>query len=92
MVCTRFYKGLFFVLFIFLATGAFAQSDAGDKQRWINDTYNKLNTEERIGQLFMVAAYSGGKDYNEAGITDLINKHQIGGLIFMQGDPASQAE
>lgn len=92
MVCTRFYKGLFYVLFIFLATGAFAQSDAGDKQRWINDTYNKLNTEERIGQLFMVAAYSGGKDYNEAGITDLINKHQIGGLIFMQGDPASQAE
>ncbi|XZF13146.1 glycoside hydrolase family 3 N-terminal domain-containing protein [Chitinophagaceae bacterium MMS25-I14] len=53
--------------------------------------YNSLTGEERIGQLFMVAAYSGGKNYNDAQITDLISKHRIGGLIFMQGGPARQA-
>ncbi len=61
------------------------------KSHWVDSVYNTLSTEERIGQLFMVAAYSGGPKYNEAEITGLINKGQIGGLIFMQGDPVSQA-
>jgi beta-glucosidase-like glycosyl hydrolase/CubicO group peptidase (beta-lactamase class C family) len=61
------------------------------KEKWVDSVYNMLSMEERIGQLFMVAAYSGGKDYNEPKITELINNHQVGGLIFMQGTPASQA-
>ncbi|RYZ44514.1 MAG: hypothetical protein EOP49_26915, partial [Sphingobacteriales bacterium] len=59
--------------------------------QWADSVFNTLTREERIGQLFMVAAYSGGPKYNEAEITTLINNRQIGGLIFMQGDPASQA-
>lgn len=62
-----------------------------EKKKWVDSIYNSLTQEERIGQLFMVAAYSGGKNYNQPFITDLIAKHQIGGLIFMQGDPTSQA-
>jgi len=62
-----------------------------NKRNWVDSIYNSLTPEERIGQLFMVAAYSGGKNYNEPFITDLIAKHQVGGLIFMQGDPVSQA-
>lgn len=61
------------------------------KVMWVDSIYQALTMEERIGQLFMVAAYSGGKDYNEPKITELINSHQVGGLIFMQGNPASQA-
>ena len=61
------------------------------KAVWIDSVYNKLTIDERIGQLFMVAAYSGGKNYNEELITQLLKDHQIGGLIFMQGGPARQA-
>jgi len=61
------------------------------KKMWVDSVYNKLTRDERIGQLFMVAAYSGGKAYNEEAIIQLINAHQIGGLIFMQGGPARQA-
>ncbi len=61
------------------------------RTRWVDSVYSRLSTQERIGQLFMVAAYSGGKDYNEAAITELVTKGQIGGVIFMQGDPVSQA-
>ena len=61
------------------------------RDRWVDSVYNRLSLEERIGQLFMVAAYSGGKDYNEPAITELVKKRQVGGLIFMQGDPVSQA-
>src|SRR5690606_21194545 len=62
------------------------------KSRWVDSIYNHLNLEEKIGQLFMVAAYSGGKSYNEPAISKLIASRQIGGLIFMQGDPEAQAK
>ncbi len=62
------------------------------RNQWVDSVYNKLNEDERIGQLFMVAAYSGGRNYNEELITKLVNAHQVGGLIFMQGTPVSQAK
>ncbi len=62
------------------------------KSRWVDSVYNQLSTSEKIGQLFMVAAYSGGPKYNEAEITGLVNNGQIGGIIYMQGDPVSQAQ
>lgn len=61
------------------------------RRHWVDSIYDKLTVEERIGQLFMVAAYSGGKNLNEEAITKLINAHQVGGLIFMQGGPIRQA-
>lgn len=61
------------------------------KQKWVDSVYKKLNTDERIGQLFMVAAYSGGPKANQDAIETLIKNHQIGGLIFMQGGPVRQA-
>ncbi len=62
------------------------------KRQWVDSVYEALNQKERIGQLFMVAAYSGGKNYNESKILELIQAHQIGGLIFMQGTPEAQAK
>jgi beta-N-acetylhexosaminidase len=85
------------VFIILCQTVSFAQirttmtSPDPARKMWVDSVYSKLSVEERIGQLFMVAAYSGGKDYNEAAITELVKNRQIGGLIFMQGDPVSQA-
>lgn len=69
-----------------------AQTSFDPKGDWVSDMYNKMNQRERIGQLFMVAAYSGGDNYNEAKIVKMIQAHQIGGLIFMQGTPEAQAK
>ena len=84
---------IFFVLFYFIF--AQAQKLGGEtnlaKKTWVDSVYNSLNTRERIGQLFMVAAYSGGKNYNEKQITELLANRQVGGLIFMQGTPEAQA-
>jgi len=68
-----------------------AAKPAPAEKAWVDSVYNKLTEEERIGQLFMVAAYSGGKNFNQDAIEKLIKAHQIGGLIFMQGGPARQA-
>jgi beta-N-acetylhexosaminidase len=61
------------------------------RTEWVDARYAGLTPEERIGQLFMVAAYSGTKLYNEELVTQLITAHQVGGLIFMQGGPIRQA-
>lgn len=90
---------LLVLLFMVLPGAGFAQSSAHRSRQselalkniWVDSVYAQLNMEERIGQMMMVSAYSGGKNYNEERITDLLNKHYIGGLIFMQGGPGRQA-
>jgi len=67
-------------------------SQVAQKKKWVDSIYNSLNQQEKIGQLFMVAAYSGGKNMNNTVIEQLIKNHQIGGVIFMQGTPDAQAK
>lgn len=81
-----------FILFLSFSVNAqHVTYVASAKNRWVDSIYNMLTMEERIGQLFMVSAYSGTSDYNEEKITKLITNHQVGGLIFMQGGAARQA-
>lgn len=60
-------------------------------QKWADSVYKTLSLEQRLGQLFMVAAYSGGEKMNRPQIEQLIREQGIGGLIFMQGTPTAQA-
>jgi hypothetical protein len=54
--------------------------------------FGELTPEQRMAQLFMVAAYSNkGKEHQDE-ITRLIKNQQIGGLIFMQGGPLREAK
>ena len=59
---------------------------------WVDSIYNSLTLDQRIGQLYMIAAYSGGEKYNQPLIEKLIRENSIGGLIFMQGTPKAQIE
>ncbi|MGG7035120.1 MAG: glycoside hydrolase family 3 N-terminal domain-containing protein [Flavobacterium sp.] len=65
---------------------------ASDNQKkWVDSVYNSLSLEEKIGQLFMVAAYSNKDSAHIKSIDKLIKNNKIGGLIFMQGGPVRQA-
>lgn len=57
---------------------------------WVDSTLNSMTLEEKIGQLFMIAAYSNRNDVYENNIEALIRKYRIGGLIFFQGEPTRQ--
>ena len=61
------------------------------KMSWADSVFNSLTIDEKIGQLFMVAAYSNRDKKHIAEVDTLIVKHKIGGLIFFQGGPARQA-
>lgn len=59
---------------------------------WADSVLCELSVEEKIGQLFMVAAYSNRGYEHKEHLTELIEKHHIGGLIFFQGTPHRQLE
>jgi beta-glucosidase-like glycosyl hydrolase/CubicO group peptidase (beta-lactamase class C family) len=61
------------------------------EQNWVDSVFNSLTPDQRLGQLFMVAAYSN-KDKKHAQYTEfLIKNYGIGGLMFLQGGPRRQA-
>lgn len=59
--------------------------------KWVDSVYNKLTVEERIGQFFMLPAYTAGKDYNMDTVMGLIKRGKAGGVIFFKGMPEPQA-
>lgn len=65
---------------------------ADEKSKWVDSLMQKLTPDERIGQLFMVAAWSNKNAAHTTEITNLIKNQKIGGLIFMQGGPVRQAK
>lgn len=61
------------------------------RDRWVDSVMNELNEDERLGQLFMVAAYSNKDKKHLNELNKLVENQQIGGLIFFQGGPLRQA-
>ncbi len=62
---------------------------------WADSVLKTLSPDERIGQLFMVAAYSDSSDKHKDDkekLTKLLNEQKIGGIIFFKGSPYKQAE
>ena len=58
---------------------------------WADSVIENLTIDEKIGQLFMVIAYSNKSKEHKKEISRLIKKHKIGGLMFLQGGPKRQA-
>ena len=63
-----------------------------ENNQWADSILSTLNEEERIAQLFMVAAYSNKSKAEADKIAKLVEEYQIGGIIFFQGTPGKQAE
>ncbi|MGV3540728.1 MAG: glycoside hydrolase family 3 N-terminal domain-containing protein [Rufibacter sp.] len=62
------------------------------EQRWVDSVYQSLTPDQRLGQLFMVAAYSNKPQSHVREIENLVTQYGIGGIMFMQGGPVRQAK
>jgi beta-glucosidase-like glycosyl hydrolase/CubicO group peptidase (beta-lactamase class C family) len=62
------------------------------ENRWVDSVFNSLTPQQRLGQLFMVAAWSNKDIKHVREIKDLIVNYNIGGLIWMQGSPVKQGK
>ncbi|RKE95422.1 glycoside hydrolase family 3 N-terminal domain-containing protein [Ichthyenterobacterium magnum] len=74
------------------ATNPLQSHDALAQQKWVDSIYSTMSLKEKVGQLFMVRAFSNNNKSNETQIAKLINYHHIGGLIFSTGGPVRQAK
>jgi beta-glucosidase-like glycosyl hydrolase/CubicO group peptidase (beta-lactamase class C family) len=81
------FSGVFFLL------AGFQGKAQPRKEAWIwaDSVYKTLTPKERLGQLFMVAAYSNKGIEHQAEIEKLIREYGLGGLIYFQGGPGRQA-
>ncbi|RYD70875.1 MAG: hypothetical protein EOP53_24625, partial [Sphingobacteriales bacterium] len=63
-----------------------------DKNAWVDSVLETMTLDEKIGQLFMVDAFSSKEKYNLAQLENLVNNYKIGGIIFFKGSPYKQVE
>tara|TARA_Y100001968_G_scaffold333810_1_gene399745 strand:+ start:1777 stop:4596 length:2820 start_codon:yes stop_codon:yes gene_type:complete len=49
-----------------------------------------MSLDEKIGQLFMIPAYSNMGQEHEKSIEELIKNYHVGGILFFQGSPYHQ--
>jgi len=66
--------------------------DSETEKKWVDSIYKTLTFDERIGQLFMVSAYSNKDSLHAKSVDKLIQENKVGGLIFFQGGPVRQAK
>lgn len=66
--------------------------NAQSQTEWVNQQYEAMTLDEKIGQLFMVAAYSNKNEKHIQELEELVEQQKIGGVIFFQGGPHRQAE
>ena len=87
---------LFLIIFSFFFSLSYANDKTPDfssevsDSLWVDSLMSTMSIDQKIGQLFMVAAYSNKKQQHIDFIKDLIENYQIGGLMFMQGGPIRQ--
>ena len=84
---------LYFLFFISINTKAeippFLQNP---NNSWVDSIIKNMTLDEKIGQLFMVAAYSNKDETSYQNVDKYIKDYKVGGLIFFQGTPQKQAE
>ncbi|MBJ6142164.1 glycoside hydrolase family 3 N-terminal domain-containing protein [Hymenobacter sp. BT559] len=61
------------------------------EQQWVDSVFNSLTPDQRLGQFFMVAAYSNREKAHIDRIERLVRNQNIGGVMFLQGGPKRQA-
>ena len=74
------------LLFCFVST--FAQLS---REAWVDSVFNSLNTNRKIGQLFMVQVPTQGDAAAMNEVRSKIKNEQVGGLILTGGNPLQLA-
>jgi beta-glucosidase-like glycosyl hydrolase/CubicO group peptidase (beta-lactamase class C family) len=66
--------------------------DSDSETKWVDSIYSKMSLQEKIGQLFMISAYSNKDSVHVNSVEKLIQDYKVGGVIFFQGGPVREAK
>ena len=64
--------------------------DDGLVPDWTEETLAKMTLEEKVGQIFMIRAFSKDDPEHIQYVKSQIEKYHVGGICFFQGDPLRQ--
>ena len=76
---------------IFLLTILSGQTDP-HSQKKVDSLLTTMSLDEKIGQIFMIRAFSHNDLKNITFVKNLIKKYKPGGICFFQGSPTMQAK
>lgn len=63
-----------------------------EKDAWVQSTLSKMTLDEKIGQIFVIRAFSKEDPAHIRSVKDQIKKYKVGGACFFQGTPMKQAQ
>ncbi len=66
--------------------------DSDRETAWADSIYSQMSLREKVGQLFMISAYSNKDSVHVNQVNKLITDYKVGGVIFFQGGPVRQAK
>ncbi|MCP2027808.1 beta-glucosidase-like glycosyl hydrolase/CubicO group peptidase (beta-lactamase class C family) [Flavobacterium sp. HSC-32F16] len=66
--------------------------DSDKETAWVDSIYSKMPLREKVGQLFMISAYSNKDSVHVNQVKNLIEEYKVGSVIFFQGGPVRQAK
>lgn len=83
---------MLFAIQINAQTDPLKTKDSIAQDRWVDSIMKTMSVDQKIGQLFMIAAYTNKDAEHEKYIMNMISKHHIGALIFFQDQAIKQVE
>ncbi len=66
--------------------------DDGLVKDWTKEVLSQMTIEEKVGQLFMIRAFSKDDPEHIKYVKSQIENYHIGGICFFQGDPRRQTQ
>ena len=85
------FKKLFFVAFLVTFFNSHSQNfdplrtdDYYAQEKWVDSILNSMTIDQKMGQLFMIQAYSNLDTVHENKIKEMLHQYHVGNLIFMQ--------
>ncbi len=63
-----------------------AKIEISSEDVWAQKQLSEMTLEEKVGQFFMVSAFSNQGEKHLQEVEDLVTKQKIGGVIFFQGE------
>jgi len=86
----KFYATVILSL-IYLSISAQEINSTNPADVWASKKMQEMTLDQKVGQLFMIRAYSKGDKAEEKTVSELVSKYHIGGICFFQGTPEEQA-
>ena len=83
-------RHLYILFFVLILPTLSVQAQSLDAAGKVDSLLKAMSLEEKVGQLFMVAAYSNKDEKHQAYLETLVKNYGIGGVIVMQGGPERQ--